>query len=575
MAIEIRSDRDASGVLRPMSYVLGDPLGEAEDFGTLTLPAFLRDVTARYATREAVVLRTGSEEIRWTYRALWDHASEVARALIAAGVGKDSRVGILMTNRPEWIAAAFGIAMAGGVVVALNTFSTPSELARQLEISAASIVLFERKVARTDFLDVLTGLEPAMASGASRSVRFPFLRRLVMLGDAPPGSAIESWTQFIAGGRDVPVAVAEAIAASITPADTGGLFFTSGSTGQAKAVLSRQLAMAIACYRYRWAMRLEGDVRAWSPNGFFWSGNFAILMGSTLAAGGAVILQPTFNAAEALTLIATERVTIGHCWPHQWAQLKASPAWAGADLSSLTYVTPTQPAAHHPSFTGATRLPARGFGCSETFTMNTVYLADTPIAISGTSHGVPMPGNIFKIVDPDTGETLPLGESGEIALKGPTLMIGYVGVSPEDTFDEHGFYHTGDKGRLDEKGRLFFEGRLKEMLKSGGANVAPAEIDQVLVRHPDVGIVRTVGVPHATLGEMIVSCVVPVEGSRPDEEALRSFLKDELAAYKIPRRILFLAEHDLPLTGASSKIKSNALRDIAIARLEAEGAQAA
>src|ERR1700761_7463450 len=189
------------------SIVSGPPLGTEPGLGPLTLPGFLREATTRYGRREALVLRTSRGAVRWSYAELWDRAVEVACALRAAGVGKDGRVGVLMTNRPEWLAAVFGVSLAGGVAVTLSTFSTPPELDYMLRLSGVSVVLFERTVLKKDFAAVLTGLEPAIgrtAPGELRSARFPFLRHLAMVGEAVPGAGIDTWDGFLARGREEP-----------------------------------------------------------------------------------------------------------------------------------------------------------------------------------------------------------------------------------------------------------------------------------------------------------------------------------------------------------------------------------
>jgi len=196
--------------------------------------------------------------------------------------------------------------------------------------------------------------------------------------------------------------------------------------------------------------------------------------------------------------------------------------------------------------------------------------ASTP-RFAGGSSGEPLPGNTLKIVDPVTGAVLPRGQRGEIAVKGPTLMLGYVGIPADETFDAEGFFCTGDGGYVDEAGRLFWEGRLTQIIKTGGANVSPLEIDTVLAAHPGVRLTQTVGVPHETLGELVVSCIVPHEGIVLDETAIRGFARERLASYKVPRRVLFVREDELSMTG-SEKVKADALRQLAAERLGAEGA---
>ena len=236
------------------------------------------------------------------------------------------------------------------------------------------------------------------------------------------------------------------------------------------------------------------------------------------------------------------------------------------DLSSVRYVDRASPLARHPTVSTSWREPNWAYGSTETFTISTGFPAGTPEEVIAGSHGEVLPGNTVKIVDPMTGAVLPRGQRGEIAVKGPTLMLGYIGVPIDETLDAEGFFRTGDGGYLDEVGRLFWEGRLTDIIKTGGANVSPLEVDAVLASCPGVKVARTVGVPHETLGEMVVACVVPSEGSVLDETSIRNFLKERLASYKVPRRVLFFADEELSLTG-SAKIKAGDLRQLASERL--------
>ena len=355
-------------------------------------------------------------------------------------------------------------------------------------------------------------------------------------------------------------------AAGVQPSDTAVLFFSSGSTSKPKGILSCHRAVAIQLWRFGRIYDLEGDVRSWTANGFFWSGNFGMIVGGTFSSGGAIVLQPTFQPAEALELMQAERVSFAFAWPHQWPQLEEAPNWSQVDLSSIRYVDRKTPLARHPTVSTNWREPNWAYGNTETFTISTAFPAGTPEEVIGGSHGEVLPGNTVKIVDPLTGAVVPRGQRGEIAVKGPTLMLGYIGIPIDETLDAEGFFRTGDGGYLDESGRLFWEGRLSDIIKTGGANVSPAEIDAVLATYPGVKVARTVGVPHETLGEMVVACIVPSEGTVLDETSIRNYLKERLASYKVPRRVLYLGEDELSLTG-SAKIKASDLRQLASERL--------
>ena len=559
---------------RSVSIVHGPPLSEEPGLGALTLPGFLREVTERYPDREALAQRRPDGAVeRWSYRDLWDRSVEVARALAACGLGKGERVGVLMTNRAEFLAAVFGAALAGGVAAPLSTFSTADELDHLVSASACSVLLLERRVLKKDFAAILGGLEPAITGaepGRLAAPKFPFLRRIAVV-DGEGFGAIEPWDAFLARGAAVSTALVEARAATVQPADPGVLFFSSGSTSKPKGILSAHRGVSIQLWRMRRQQGLGDGVRAWTANGFFWSGNFAMVVGAVLAAGGTLVLQQTFLPDEALDLMAAEKVSFLFAWPHQWAQLEEAAHWSTADLSALRYIDIDSPIARHPSVATTWIEPRHCYGATETFTLSTGYPADTGRDVAGDSHGRPFAGNSLKVVNPLTGVVTALGERGEIAIKGPTLMLGYLGTPLDETLDQDGYFRTGDGGHVDEKGRLFWEGRLNDIIKTGGANVSPVEIDSVISDCPGVKLSQTVGVPHDTLGEIVVTCIVRHDGAPLDEASVRDFARIKLASYKTPRRVLFFSEADLALTG-SAKVKTADLRRLAAATLAAETA---
>jgi fatty-acyl-CoA synthase len=566
------------------SLVHGGPLSDEPGLGALTIGGYAREVTSRFAEREALVMRGPKGRVSWTYAELWDRSVEVAKALIAAGAGKDARVGVLMTNRPEYIACVFGVALAGAVTVSLSTFSTPAELEHLLQAGAVQILLYDRQVLKKDFGAMLRELEPKLATakpGAIASTKFPFLDRLVALdaasatagAAAPDGAAVERWDDFLALGREVAVERVEARAAAVAPSDLGAVFFSSGTTSLPKGILQAQRAFAIQWWRWRRIMDLDPvnhPVRVWTGNGFFWSGNISQVVGYALTTGGAIVLQPLFDAEEALELIQQERVSFAIGRPHQWARLEASETWPTADLSSLHYVTYGSKIFDHPTVSTDWK-QGLAFGTTETLTINTAVCANATEEIRRGSYGRPLPGNILKVFDPLTGEIVPVGQRGEIGIKGPTLMLGYIGKAVEDTFDADGFFCTGDGGYVDEEGYLFWEGRLTDIIKTGGANVSPLEVDAVLATIPGVKRAQTVGVPHETLSEMVVACVVPHEGANLQAREIQDILKEKLASFKVPREVLFFREDEFAVTG-SEKVKTGDLRELAAKRLEGRGA---
>jgi acyl-CoA synthetase (AMP-forming)/AMP-acid ligase II len=549
------------------SIIQGMPLSE-DALGALTLGGFLRQVCTDNASREAMVYHLpDGQVVRLSYAEVWDEAMKVARALVARGVGKDSRVGLMVTNRPEWVTGMFGIALTGATCVAMSTFSKGGELEYQLRVAGVSLLIFERRILGRDLAQEMLEFCPELGATSipMHASRLPYLRQAVCIGDDAPAGAFVRWEEFL-GGPLVSAQLVEAMAAEVAPTDRGFIFFSSGSTAKPKAIQHSHRAAAIQSWRWRRIYGVDANVRTWSANGFFWSGNFCMGLGTTFAAGGCLVLQSAFHPGEALRLMQVERVSLPVAWPHQWGKLVEDPAYATTDLSSLRYVGELSPLRQHPTVQCDWQEPVSSYGSTETFTLVSAHPSGTAPEIASGNHGYALSGNTIRIVDPLTGQGVPRAQAGEIAVKGPTLMLGYLRMGNEETFDAEGYFRTGDGGFIDEQGRLHWQGRLNDIIKTGGANVSPLEISAAVGECPGVKIVATVGVPHDTLGEMVVACVVPEEGARLDEGTVRAFVGQRLSSYKVPRRVLFIAESDLEMT-ASNKIKTAALRELAARRI--------
>jgi fatty-acyl-CoA synthase len=575
-----------------MTTFRGAPPETEDGIGALTLSGFLLEVTRRHPEREALVFHEpDGAVVRWCYRDLERESRRVAHAVLGTGAGKDSRVGILMGNRPEWVAALYGVALAGAVAVPLNTYFEPPELDYVLRHSDAKLLLTQTRLLGHAYVDQLVELCPELGGavpGELRSSRFPHLRRVAALGLDDRRGAVEPWDEFMRLGELVSQELMEASAAEITPADHALIIYTSGTTAAPKGVLHPHRGPAIQSWRFAQQLRLDPSVRVWSAFPFFWSAGLVMVMGATLAAGGSLVLQEHFEPGEALDLLESEHVTTPHAWAHQLAELEDHPDWAKTDLSAIRQCEAFTSFGRHPSVhVDDTWSPRAAYGLSETCTIISSLPADTPREIRDRSQGVILPGNLVRIVDRgdggsadrrrkagasdgdeegDTGDALAVDAIGEIAVKGPTMMLGYVKKLPEECFDEDGFFHTGDAGFVDGEGFLHWTGRMTEMIKTGGANVSPVEIEETLLRHPGLKSALAVGVPDDKLGEMVVLCAVAHDGVAVDEGEVRDFLRGRIAAYKIPRRVLFFDEGELSLTG-NSKIRGDELRKLAMQRL--------
>jgi fatty-acyl-CoA synthase len=537
--------------------------------GALTFGGFLDELAARFGERPALLAApAGGARIEWTYSDLRRNARAVAKALVAAGVSRGTRVGVLMANRPEWVAAVWGAAMAGGVAVPFNTFAQPRELDHLLRHSDAAVVLIEAQVLRHRFADDILELCPEARTadpGRIRSGSYPFLRRIVSL-DGVPSGAVQSWDAFLAAGASVPDAVIDGIARETVPSEDGIIIYSSGTTSVPKGVLHRHRAPMLQCWRHAARERYTPEDRVYCGLPLFWTAGFAAVLGATLASGACLVMPSHFDPEDALRLIEQERVTVMQCVPSHDASLQACQARARRDLSSLR--RDSHRITGEPAPAGSSR-PANqaSYGSSETFTSITA-LPNGASPEECATYGRLIAGSSMRILDPESGAPLGPAEEGEIILKGLTLMRGYVKTPPEDSFDEEGYFHTGDTGWFDEHGLLHFTGRMTSMIRTSGANVAPLEVEEVLLTHPEVSQAVVVSVPDPIAGELVVGCIIPRGTAILTEEQLRDHLRRSLSSFKVPRRILFFAEHELPRTG-SDKFNVPAVRALAVGLLAA------
>ncbi len=537
----------------------------------LTFGRFVAEVAGSFSERPAI--RFEGRTI--TYAELESDARQLARALVGAGVVKGARVAIHMPNRPEWIAATFAVGMSGGVVVPVNTFATSQEFDYILRHSDASLLLMQPSLRKRDYLEELVTAHPEIASGRPGRLyctAFPQLRRVVCLELPETRGGVGTWDALLAMGGDVPEELVDAACAEVEPSDDGILIYTSGTTANPKGVLHAQRAGVLQSWRFADLLLFEPEDRVYTTYPFFWTAGFAMSIGPTFAVGACLLLQQTFEAGAALDMIEGERATVVHAWPHQQKAMVEHPSAGERDLGALRKIDASSPLAALVGIEEDEYGTGASYGLSETFTISSMLRCNAPVARRRNTSGKPLDGMTLRIVDPKTGERLPPGREGEIAVKGVTLMRGYHKVLPENFLDADGFFRTQDGGSLDRDGYLHWSGRLSNLIKTGGANVSPVEVGAIAARHPAVKMAVPVGIGHPTMGEVVVLCAVPVEGAELDENEIRAYLRERLASYKVPRRVLTFRADELSYTG-NQKVQVEPLAEAARKRLEAEGAE--
>ncbi|HVZ44928.1 MAG TPA: AMP-binding protein [Ramlibacter sp.] len=505
----------------------------------LTLCDLLVCQAAHRPQAEALV----DARLRLTWRELHARVEAAAAGLQALGIGRGDKVALLMGNRAEWVIAAFAIARAGAVTVALNTWWTPREMAYALEQSDSVALVCAPRYLKHDYLAAIGELR---GSG-----RIPAVRHRIALGAALPAG----WTPWdgVASPKN-----GAPIGAGPAPDNVAFILYTSGSTAHPKGVLLLHGDMLRNTFQIGQRQALTAGDRVWLAVSLFWGLGCSNALPAAFTHGACVVLQESFDAGEALALIERERCSVLYATPNMVQAMDEHADRATRDLSSLrTGVTiGTAEQIMRAVKLGATEI-CNVYGLTEIYGNCHVAGRDMPLAQRIACVGPPLPGVRHRIVDLDTGVAVATGELGEIRVKG-FVSPGYYRM-PEASaaaLDEEGFFRTGDLGFVDAQGCLHFRGRVKELVKTGGINVAPAEIEAVLMAHPQIALALVTGVPDAARDEAIAAVIVPRDGATLTEEAVRAYCRGQLAAYKVPSLVCFSRETDLPLTTTGKIQKS-------------------
>ena len=509
-----------------------------------TIPSLLRELATSHGDREAIV----DGERRVTYDQLHRAVENCAHGLAALGVKRDDKVAILMGNRLEWIVAAFAATCVGGIAVAVNTWSTSREIAYAVNYAEASYLITTPTYMKYDYVQILDTL---CAEGSLNR-----LKAIIGVGSELPASW-HSWNTLCAP-REAPYAV-EGLALP-EPGDTAFILFTSGSTSKPKGVELVHSSLIENTWNIGERQKVSESDKLWLAVSLFWGFGCSNALLNLLTHGGCIVLQESFDAAEALGMLERERCTLVYGTPNMIQALVDHPDRARRDLSALrsgaTLGTPEQ--IRRGVTLGATGI-CHVYGLTEVYGNCNVTNSDDPLELRMQSPGKPLPGTLQRIVDVQTGREVAVGEIGEVRLKGH-VMKGYYN-DPEQTalaFDADGYFRTGDLGSVDAKGNLYFRGRIKEMVKTGGINVSPAEVESVLMTHSGVHLAVVTGLPHPTRDEVLAAVIIPKAGCVVTEVELKAFCRINLAAYKVPVAFNFCKEEDLPLT-TTGKVQKNLL----------------
>lgn len=562
-----------------------------------TIGQQLVDTAARFGDRDALISR--HQNIRLSYRQLLAQSFGLASALLRAGIQKGDRVGIWSHNNVEWVLLQFATAHVGIILVNINPAYRTSELEYALNKVQCKALFVMERFKTSDYLGMVRELAPELAAsqpGQLQSAKVPDLRWVVWIdaagsgavglgvpgSGAPQGSeqpGMERFSRFIAMGDAQDPQIAE-IARTLTPYDPVNIQFTSGTTGFPKGATLTHRNIVNNGYFIGAAMKLTEQDRLCIPVPLYHC--FGMVLGNMACmTHGSAIVYPNdgFDAVTVLEAVQAERCTGLHGVPTMFIAELDHPRFSEFDLSTLrTGIMAGSPCPIEVMKRVVSEMNLSeitiAYGMTETSPVSCQSSTDTPLDKRVSTVGKVQPHLEVKIINPETGETVPNGQSGELCTRGYSVMHGYWGdeAKTREAIDAEGWMHTGDLATMDTEGYVNIVGRMKDMVIRGGENIYPREIEEFLYTHPQVQDVQVVGVPDSRFGEELCAWVIAKAGQSLSEDDVRDYCKGRIAHYKVPRYIRFVDAFPMTVTGKIQKFK---IREAMIESLKLEIAKTA
>jgi len=527
-------------------------MAAADDERAATFPQLLARVVAAHSEHAALIF--GGETL--SYTELDRRTARTARALLAIGAGKGTRIAILAPDSTLQLTTFYAALRIGALVTPISTLATPTELAHIIGNSDAQILIGAREFLSHDYGRRLETALPGLADGAAETLRIPaapYLRSVWL--DDPAGLPWARCTEDLLARADAPdapdAALLAAVERQVVPSDDAFVVYTSGSTAAPKAVLHGQWALARQPQVLAGYFGVGSSDRTLSLLPAFWMGGISAAL-QVLSTGSTLVYPRSPDVEVVLDIIERHGITNIVIW-HMLARLRAAADARGLNLGSIKITTGPSWDEHGDEI--PRRLQSRMLGMSESFAPHSAepITRRLPEAKSGAA-GRAVNGIERRVVDPQTGAELPAGEIGELQLRGGALMKGFYKVDPRSVFTPDGFFPTRDLVRIDADGYAFFVGRIGDMIKSNSANVSRLEVEEALNALPEVELALVTGLPDPELGEIVAAAVISAPDSEPTGESLRTALRETLSSFKVPRRIVFITHDDVPRT-PTGKVK--------------------
>ncbi len=544
-----------------------------------TIPEHFASVVRRHPRREAVVSRPQGR--RLSYARLAQEVDRLARGLVQYGFGRGDRIGIWSTNNIEWLLLQMATARIGAILVTINPAYRAKELAYALQRSQVQGLFVIPAFRGSDYVAMLIELLPQLRQAREEGLSspdFPFLKRLVLYDPARPENTVSpvpgfvTWQQLLQAGVEVPNDLIDQLTETLDRDDPINIQYTSGTTGLPKAVvLTHHNILNNAWFAAR-ALHFSSADRLCVPVPFYHCFGMVVSNLLCLSVGACVVIAcEHFDPLQVLQTVAAERCTAIHGVPTMFIAELEDKRFQECDLSSLR--TGIMAGAPCPPILMQRVIRDMhcaeiliGYGETEASPLTHLTSREDGLQRRTETVGSNLPHQEVKVVGIETGETLPLGEIGEVCFRGYHVMRGYYqdSVATREAVDQQGWLHSSDLGVMEAEGYLRITGRLKEMIIRGGENIYPREIEDLLYTHPKVSAVAVFGVPDDYYGEAVMAWIQLVAGEQAEEQEIRDFLSVNIAHFKIPKYVWFVDEFPLTVTGKLQKFR---MREMALEQL--------
>ncbi len=549
-----------------MSYAhsgTGDPLiGE-------TIGHMFERIASEYPDSEALVYVPTGE--RYTYSEFFDICSSAAKSFMALGVKKGDKVAVWATNHPEWVIAQFSTALIGAILVTVNPAYRTHELEYGLKNSEAQTLILIPKFKSSDYVGMINAVVPEAKGsepGKIESKTLPLLENIILIGDeGRPG--MFSWKEFMELGGDITDEELSARGDDCDFDEVINIQYTSGTTGLPKGASLTHHNILNNGYFVGQTMHFTEKDRLCIPVPFYHCFGMVLSNLACVTHGAAMIIPGEyFDPLAVLEAVEKEKCTALHGVPTMFIAELSHPDFGKFDLSTLrTGIMAGAPCPVEVMKQVNDSMNMKevtiAYGQTETSPVITQTSAKDSLERRTSTVGPPIPHTEVKIVDPETGHIVPVGEQGELCCRGYQVMRGYYNNerATEEAIDEAGWIHTGDIALMKNDGAFKITGRIKDMIIRGGENIYPREIEEFLYTHPKIRDAQVIGVPDQKYGEEICVWIQLKEGESTDGEEIKEFCKGKIAHYKIPKYVKFVTEFPMTVTGKIQKYK---MREISI-----------